>query len=228
MNEEQLKIFWDGYASDKGFESYDEFKSLMENDESRKVFFDYSNEELGFTDYNEFEDLLGVKKKGVSGQGSDPLTQRLPVKTVPTKVAPKGQATNVKPAPQKQAPTGVQGDPFANQQAPKSTLTYDPAKVRDTVKAAKEGIEKTYEIAREGKRKPFYSSWNTQQAYSYIKPSVDYTEQMLEQIKGIQDPEIQAIYNDLKNINDQMKNQVGQAWNDDWSEETLSQYVGNK
>jgi len=119
------------------------------------------------------------------------------------------------------------GDPFANQQAPVSALTYDPSKVKSAVKAAKEGIEKTYEIAKEGKRKPFYASWNTQQAYSYIKPSIDYTEQMLEQIRGIQDPEIQTIYNDLKNINDQMKNQVGQAWNDDWSEETLSKYVGN-
>jgi hypothetical protein len=164
-----------------------------------------------------------VKKKGVSGQGSDPLTQNLPVKNIPAKVQGQAAAKPVKGA----AKMAAAGDPFANQQAPVSALTYDPSKVKSAVKAAKEGIEKTYEIAKEGKRKPFYASWNTQQAYSYIKPSIDYTEQMLEQIKGIQDPEIQSIYNELKNINDSMKNQVGQAWNDGWSEETLSKYVGN-
>ena len=167
-----------------------------------------------------------VKKKGVSGQGSDPLTQSLPVKTVPAKVAAKGAAP-VTSTPKGTSKMAAAGDPFAQQQAQPSALMYDPSKVRSAVKAAKEGIEKTYEIAKEGKRKPFYASWNTQQAYSYIKPSIDQTEQMLAQIKDVQDPEIQSIYNELKNINDQMKNQVGQAWNDNWSEETLSKYVGN-
>ena len=63
MNEDQLKVLWDVYGSGQGFESYDEFKSLLQDDTNRKVFFDYSNEELGFTDYNEFEELLGIKKK---------------------------------------------------------------------------------------------------------------------------------------------------------------------
>ena len=110
-----------------------------------------------------------IKKKGVSGQGSGPLTQNLPVKNVPAKVQGQAAAKPVKGA----AKMAAAGDPFANQQAPVSALTYDPSKVRSAVKAAKEGIEKTYEIAKEGKRKPFYAGWNTQQAYSYIKPSVD-------------------------------------------------------
>lgn len=166
-----------------------------------------------------------VKKKEVSGQGSDPLTQSLPVKTIPAKVAPKGQPIAAKPASKKQAAVMAQGDPLAVQKAPAS-INYDPTIVRDSIKGVKEGLDKTYRIAQEGKRKGLFDSWNTQQAYSYIKPSVDYTEMMLGKIKDIQDPEIQALYNDLNNANTQMKDMVGKAWNDGWDESSVNQYIG--
>ena len=63
MNEEQLKLLYDSYASKNGFSDYNEFKSLIGNDSSRKVFFESSKKELGFKDYNEFNDLVGLKKK---------------------------------------------------------------------------------------------------------------------------------------------------------------------
>lgn len=216
-------------------EAYGDSFSLTEDE-----FLEKMNSDVAYRDkiYGGFKEAYGdnftltpdqfaekLKKKEVSGQDSDPLTQRLPVKTVPTKVAPKGQATNVKPAPQKQVPTGVQGDPFANQQVPTS-VGYDARLVRESIKGVKEGLDKTYRIAQEGKRKGYFDSWNTQQAYTYIKPSVDYTEQMLDKIKNIQDPEIQALYTELKNANTQMKDMVGQAWNDGWDEAGVNQYIG--
>jgi len=216
-------------------EAYGDSFSLTE-----EQFLEKMNSDVAYRDkiYGAFQEAYGdgftltpeqfsekLKKKGVSGQGSDPLTQNLPVKTVPAKVAPKGQATNVKPAPQKQAPAGMQGDPFANQQVPAS-VGYDARLVRESIKGVKEGLDKTYRIAQEGKRKNYFSSWNTQEAYSYIKPSVDYTEQMLDKIKNIQDPEIQALYTELKNANTQMKDMVGQAWNDGWDESSVNQYIG--
>lgn len=66
MNEEQLKLLYDSYASKNGFSDYNEFKSLIGNDSSRKVFFESSKKELGFKDYNEFNDLVGLKKKDES------------------------------------------------------------------------------------------------------------------------------------------------------------------
>lgn len=66
MNEEQLKLLYNSYASKNGFSNYDEFKSLIGNDSSRKVFFESSKKELGFKDYNEFNDLVGLKKKDES------------------------------------------------------------------------------------------------------------------------------------------------------------------
>lgn len=66
MNEEQLKLLYDSYASKNGFSNYSEFKSLMDNDNSRKVFFESSKKELGFKDYNEFNSLVGLKKKDSS------------------------------------------------------------------------------------------------------------------------------------------------------------------
>lgn len=76
MNENQLKFLWDNYANNKGFNGYDEFKSLMANNNSRKVFFENSNKELGFKDYNEFESILGVKKKdGTQAASGQPVQQ---------------------------------------------------------------------------------------------------------------------------------------------------------
>lgn len=170
--------------------------------------------------FESFSDKL--KKKEVSGQGSDPLTQNLPVKTVPQKIASKGQQPSAKPKP---APTVAAGDPFANQQAA-AAVNYDPTSVRDAIKGVREGLDKTYRVAQEGKRKIWPATWNTQQAYSYIKPSVDYTQQMLDKIKNIQDPEIQSLYNELNNANQTMKDMVGKAWNDRWDESSVNQYIG--
>ena len=66
MNEEQLKLLYDSYASKNGFSDYGEFKSLIGNENSRKVFFESSKKQLGFKDYSEFNDLVGLKKKDES------------------------------------------------------------------------------------------------------------------------------------------------------------------
>lgn len=67
MDEKQLKLLFDDYASKSGFADYNEFKTLMSDSASRSVFFKESNKDLGFKDYNEFEDLLGFKKKEDGG-----------------------------------------------------------------------------------------------------------------------------------------------------------------
>jgi hypothetical protein len=66
MNEEQLKLLYDSYASKNGFSDYGEFKSLIGNENSRKIFFESSKKELGFKDYSEFNNLVGLKKKDES------------------------------------------------------------------------------------------------------------------------------------------------------------------
>ena len=81
MDEEQLQLLYNSYASKKGFSDYNEFKSLINNEGSRKVFFESSNKELGFKSYDEFNNLVGLKKKEESkptsqeklwGSGSKP------------------------------------------------------------------------------------------------------------------------------------------------------------
>jgi len=59
MNEKKLKLLYDGYAIDKGFKDYEEFKSLISNPKSRAIFFELSNSDLGFDSAEEFDNVLG-------------------------------------------------------------------------------------------------------------------------------------------------------------------------
>jgi len=87
MNKEQLLFLYQNYANDKGFESFDEFASLMSNKESREVFFNESNKDLGFSDFNEFESTLGIAEDVKKKEESDSFAQEQAVES-PTSSAP--------------------------------------------------------------------------------------------------------------------------------------------
>lgn len=63
MDEKQLQLLWDLHAKNVGFQSFGEFKTLMNDGEARKVYFENANPDLGFANYQEFESTIGVKKK---------------------------------------------------------------------------------------------------------------------------------------------------------------------
>ena len=110
MDEEQLQLLYNSYASKKGFSDYNEFKSLINNEGSRKVFFESSNKELGFKSYDEFNNLVGLKKKEESkptsqeklwGSGSKPKDLYTSLVTDAPKKTTASVSLDGKPSPKK-------------------------------------------------------------------------------------------------------------------------------
>src|SRR6056297_2116780 len=146
MNKEQLLFLYQNYANDKGFESFDEFASLMSNKESREVFFKESNKDLGFSDFNEFESTLGIAEDVNKKEESDSFAQEQAVES-PTSSVP--TITLSEEELQEEQPAGV----FIDKGQDYEPDVEDGFKV-DSIKKAPEGIKRTSDVKLEGQEFP--------------------------------------------------------------------------